>query len=153
MPLPPAIEFLAAQRSETGAMLCHFGVSQVVTVIPANTTVRFTVTPRQGIYANYTFRSLLDAAMVPGSFRIQVFQYGARPYWATLYPSALGQFHDYFLRVTYAQPVVNYVTNLTGLNQQFISYDQSLVVASAADFKELERRLEIYLRQRPLEVT
>ena len=152
MPLPSAIEFLAAQNGPSGEKLCHFGVSQVVMTLPAGRTVRFRVTPRAGIYANYTFRSLLDAAMVPGAFRVLVFQYGANPYWATLYPSALGTFHDYFLRVTHAQPVENYVTNLTNLNQQFISYDQSLVVASEAYFKELERRLRVYLRQAPVEV-
>ena len=151
MPLSPVIDFLSAQERD-GSKLCHFGASQTAAVIPPGQTVSYSVSPRGNNYAQYKFRFTFDTGMVPGAFLVQVNQYGVIPYSATIGGGLMGLLHSYFLRVTHAQPVVHFVTNLTVLNQQFIGMDQFLVVASKDDFEELEKRLAVFLRQTPAPV-
>ena len=141
MPLSPAIEFLAAQKSESGHPLCQFGTSQVIVVFTPLRTISWTVVPPAPAFANYAFRVLLDESIPVGVFQISVRQSGAQPYAGIPYTSFLGRHIDYFIRVSNASPLVNLVTNLTNLNQRFISYDQSLVVRTQDAWDELERRL------------
>ena len=147
MPLPPAIEFLGAQSGISGNKLCHFGILYTEVVIPALTTVRWTQSPRGSTYGSYLFRLQVDPSVVPGAFRVRVQQAGARPYEGNLHGGTSYQHVDYFLRLTGATPTLVELANLTNLNQRWISYDQSLIVETEEDWKELENRLAYFNRQ------
>ena len=142
MPLPPAIEFLAAQKDSSGNNLCSFGMFSAEVVVPAGATVRWESRPRE--YMNYPFRLLIDAGIVPNAFMATISIYGTRPFVSTIYPSARNMQIDYFLRIFQNQPVIEEVRNLTTLNQRWVSAVQFLDVASEETWLELERRLAKY---------
>lgn len=148
MPLPPAIEFLAAQRDEHGNVLCQFSITQLDVLIPAGQTVRFTMRPAPGYYMIYMFRFMLDPSIVPGVLRANIYQMGGVPFSAGLYPGSQDKYIDTFERVTAAAPIVDELINLSALAQRYVSYGQALAVTSEENYLELERRLERYFGQR-----
>jgi len=147
VPLSPAIEFLGAQEGPAGNKLCHYAVTYIEGIIPANTTARWSAAPAGGTYGSYMFRLLADPSIVPGAFRVRVQQAGARPYEGVFHVGPAAHHVDYFLRLTSSEPVITEISNLTNLNQRWIDYDQSLIVSTEEDWKELERRLAFYFRQ------
>jgi len=147
MALPALIEFLSVQRDDNGNLLTHWGMSQVVAVIPASTPVNFTIAPRVNTYANYTFRLMVDEVVVPNVFRVDVYQYGAQAYWSIVYPSSRGRELDYFLRVTHSQPIHATVLNTSLVAQTFIFNEQVLVVSTEQNLKVLDERIENYAAQ------
>lgn len=143
MPLPSAIEFLAAQRDLGGNSLCSFGMFSAEVIVPAGRTIRWTSRPRE--YMNYAFRLMIDDSVAPNTFAATISIYGTRPFTATIYPSARNVQLDYFVRIFQNQPLIEEITNLTTLNQRWVSAVQFLDVDSEAHWLELERRLAEHL--------
>lgn len=144
MSLSPLIEFIAAREVARGTRIAHTGASYVETVVPANTTVWWDLTPGPNFYMSYIFRMLLDKSIVPGTFRGRVYVYGTMPFFATIQGSIGEVYIDYFLRLFHNTPLRTEVTNLTNLNQRWISIAQVLQISSEEDYWTMESLIEQY---------
>lgn len=146
MPLAPLIEFLAAQRGESGEALTTFQITEVDVSIPPNASTTFLYLPVVPNFMVYGFLLLLDPSVVPGAIELEISQAGFLPFSMILHSGALGRDQDSFLRITRANPGVNRLVNRTNLMQRIIYCYYSLSVASEADYIELERRLAIHVK-------
>lgn len=144
MPLSPVTEFLLAQSRVGGGRLATPDLDYLRVTLPPNTGVAFDSYPVQGKYMLYAFRFLVDASVLPGAFRFQVFEAGARPFTGTVLAGATILHIDYFYRIFWGSPVRLEITNLTPLIQVFSGYSQFIDVDNEEDWKELERRMKSY---------
>lgn len=136
------VSFMLLQRTPNGMQLATPSMDQFRLVVPGLTTVIFSASPPQGIYAQYAYRTLYDPIMVPGSLRFTVMHYGAEPYVGTFFPGSMEHYVDKIIRITEASPSRFRLQNLSPLMQQFVVHIRSILVSSRENDDELWRRLE-----------
>ncbi len=140
MTLTPLIEYLLGITRKGGGKLCRLGIVQItVPIFPANTTITYTTEPYFSAYANIWFWWRLSPAMVPGAFNVNIRHSGM--------PRALGLLgataltlpgYQIWLDVRRGDPIVNEVTNISGVGQWFESQDFFLIVDTEDDLKKVQ---------------
>ena len=116
------VEYLKAQvDKKIGNVLVSEGVSQIVGVVPALTSINFRVVPAEGEYAQIYFRTIFDPNMVPNVF-FGLEQYaGSRLYEGFITRGFIDNPFDYFIFASLNSPILITIRNLSNLNQYYAS--------------------------------
>ena len=139
MYFPEVINYLLTLRypgSETGKTnwVCYRGGWQVIIpLVPAGTTVPYTIRPLNGVYGWLGYATRFGTDIVPNSFTASVHQYGSSPYSGLLSQRIRDDALEYFILVTEQEPTYLSVTNISPLAQRGEAFGDFLVIPSPQD--------------------
>ena len=116
------VEYLKAQvDKKIGNVLVSEGVSQIVGIVPALTSINFRVVPASDEYAQIYFRTIFDPNMVPNVFWGSEQYAGSRLYEGFITRGFIDTPFDYFIFAALNSPIIISIRNLSNLYQYYAS--------------------------------
>lgn len=132
--MTPMVEYLLALRLPTGGQLCRFGGLQTtVPIFPANTAITWSIAPYFGSYASIEFWHRFSPAMVPGAFNVVSRHVGLELVTGVIGASWTLESHNFWVEITEANNITTTITNISGLNQFFETFETFLLIDSEAN--------------------
>lgn len=118
MALPSLVEYLAAIERPGGGRICSFGSGAVFTpYFPAATTLAYSITPAEGIYAQIFYKIIIQA--LPDAFQGWFLQGGIMPFTGTIPQKVIDDGIDMLAFVSAREPSSASITNVSGLAQSW----------------------------------
>lgn len=139
----PAIEHLLSIVLSGRRRLVSQEATQIlIPVFPPNTTLSFTAGPLAGDYGQIVYALGFGHNMVPNAFTGYVQIWGTRQITGTFTATTLLTEFQSFAWVTRAEPVLIYLTNVSGLNQVCEVANASLRIATEEDYDAVIEELK-----------
>lgn len=141
MILPEIIMYLLTLRYpgsglERGNYVCYRGILQtIIPLMPAGSTVNFTIRPLHGVYAWLSWVSRVGSEVVPNTMTGSIAHYGSTPWSGLVTQRGRDDPSEYFVFITDQEPASVSVTNISPLAQRFETIADFIVIPSPEDLK------------------
>jgi len=139
---PYVVQYLESLHRSDGSFLCLPSANQIlVPSVPPNTLLTYNTAPAPGVYAAIGYGVTFDHAIVPGSFRMTIVQWGAQPISGILTSDLIANGIEYIGFVTSSQKAASSITNITPMNQYLCLTGYYLNIISQEDYVEVVNAL------------
>lgn len=130
------IEYLLALRTPEGGAVVRYGVMlTTVPLFPPGMSITFTLTPYFDAFANIEYWHRFSPSIVPGTILWESSHSGMEIHSGLIRSIAYAEGHNAWLEITDANPIITTITNVSGVNQFFETFDFFLLVDNEENFK------------------
>lgn len=122
--------------------VCYRNVIQtIIPVVPANTTVSFTIRPLFGVHAWLAWATRIGTDVVPNSFNASILQHGNFPVNGLITQRGRDDPAEYFVLITEEEPAELRITNLSPIAQRWEAAGDYIVIPSPQDLETVNDAL------------